>query len=150
MYKITNRTAASGIVIHAKIEIDDTFSCILYILWYLIMTIIICAPFCYVCMYRIYVALFHFPHFLFLTIVYLTVLNDLMIYNDESIGWVMSYGWLIHNCFSQRSYKVPVWQAKYPQFHHFIPSETVCVVNGPYWNDHLMDISEYSLLYGEK
>ena len=118
-------------------------------------------PFCHVC---IYVVLFHFPHFLyfFLNIVYLTVLNDnacpinfhvvdLMIYNDESIGWVMSYWWLIYNCFSRRSYKVPLWQARCPQrFHYFIPSETLCVVNGLYSNDHLMDMSEYSLLYGEK
>ena len=34
--------------------------------------------------------------------------------------------------------------------YYFILSETLCVLNGLYSNDHLIDISEDSLLYGEK
>ena len=51
VYKISNMYAASGIVIREKIEINDTFSCILYILLYIIITIILWAHFCYVCTY---------------------------------------------------------------------------------------------------
>ena len=74
MYKITNRNAASGIVVRAKIEINDTFSCILYILSYLIMTIILCALFVMYMYIRCPFSLSSFSLF-FLNIVYLTVLN---------------------------------------------------------------------------
>ena len=75
MCKITNRNAASGIDIRAKIEINDTFSCIVDILLNLIVTILLFAPLCNVCIYFI---LFLFPPFLFfcLNIVSLTVLKD--------------------------------------------------------------------------
>ena len=63
VYKITNRNAASGIVIRAKIEIKDTFSCILYILLYLIMTIILCALFVMYVYIRCPFSLSSFPLF---------------------------------------------------------------------------------------
>ena len=113
VYKITNRNAASGIVIRAKIEINDTFSCILYILLYLIMTIILCALFVMYVYIRCPFSLSAFSLFFFLILfIWLSLMVtqcpinfhvfDLMMYNDESIGWAMSYWWLIYNCFSHK------------------------------------------------